>query len=181
MKKDQKEKVATFAGGCFWCTEAVFRKLKGVKKVMSGYTGGKLKNPTHEQVCSGVSGHTESIQIAYYPKKISYSDLLYIFFRVHDPTTKNRQGHDAGPQYRSAIFYHNERQKKSALKAKRDVLKLYKKPIVTEIRKFKAFFKAENYHQDYYKKNPKASYCTLVIDPKLVQVNKFLKSYLKRS
>lgn len=162
--------VATFAGGCFWCTEAIFKRLKGVLKVTSGYSGGDMENPTYEKVSSGKSGHAEAIQIEFDPKIISYERLLDIFWATHDPTTINRQGADIGAQYRSAIFYHNEDQKQKALKSKEDAERsgLVSKKIVTQIIPFAKFYTAEEYHQNYYDtyKNTNA-YCSLVIDPKI--------------
>ena len=169
---------ATFAGGCFWCTEAIFLRVKGVKKVVSGYSGGNTDNPSYEIVSGGISGHTEAIQIIFNPKIISYEDLLYIFFRTHDPTTMNRQGADVGTQYRSIIFYHDENQKKDAEKVKVDAQKLYNSPIVTETIPFNSFYPAENYHQNYYANNPEKAYCKLVIDPKIAKLQKDFKKYL---
>lgn len=170
---------ATFGGGCFWCTEAIFLRLKGADTVVSGYSGGDMDNPSYEKVSSGISGHTETIQIIFNPKIISYEVLLYIFFRTHDPTTMNRQGADVGTQYRSAIFYHNENQKKVAERAKKDAQKLYKNPIVTEVLPFENFYDAEEYHQNYYAQNPEKAYCKLVIDPKITKLQKDFKKYLK--
>ena len=176
----QKE-IATFAGGCFWCTEAIFTRLKGVKKTVSGYTGGNVEKPSYDQVSHGDTGHTEAIQVTYDPKIISYKDLLYIFWRTHDPTTINRQGADVGPQYRSMILYNSEEQKQKALASKEKVKKegIYKNPIVTEILPLESFYKAEDYHQNYYSKDPKKSYCRLVIDPKINKLQKDFKKYLK--
>lgn len=172
---------ATLAGGCFWCTEVIFKRIKGVEKVISGYSGGNIENPTYTKVSFGTTGHAEASQIFFDPKIISYKDLLYIFFRVHDPTTPNRQGADIGSQYRSMIFYHNEKQKKQALFSKKEVEKegIYKNPIVTDIAPLKAFYPAEDYHQDYYEKNPEKLYCKLVIDPKLKKLRKEFQKYLK--
>ena len=171
--------IATFAGGCFWCTEAIFKMLKGVKEVTPGYSGGTTDKPTYEQVSSSSTGHAEAIQITFDPKLISYEDLLYVFFRTHDPTTPNRQGADVGPQYRSVVFCHNEVQKELAQKAKEEFEKEIKTPVVTEITPYKNFFKAEGYHQDYYEENKNASYCKLVIDPKIEKLKKDFKKYLK--
>ena len=170
---------ATFAGGCFWCTEAIFLRLKGADTVVSGYSGGDMDNPSYEKVSSGISGHTETIQIIFNPKIISYEDLLYIFFRTHDPTTMNRQGADVGTQYRSAIFFHNDNQKREAEKTKEEAQTHFSDPIVTEIVPFKSFYKAENYHQNYYSQNPQKAYCKLVIDPKIIKLQKDFKKYLK--
>ena len=159
--------LATFGAGCFWCTEAVFGRLKGVTKVVSGYAGGAVPHPSYERVFSEKTGHAEAIQITFDPILITYKDLLYIFWRTHDPTTSNRQGQDVGEQYRSVIFYQNEEQKEQALKLKEEAQKIYSNPIVTQIVPFTNFYPAESYHQDYYAKNRQASYCQLVIDPKI--------------
>ena len=155
---------ATFGGGCFWCTEAVFQRLKGVKSVVSGYSGGKSKNPTYEQVCSGRTGHAEVIQITYDPKLVTYPELLEVFWKTHDPTTLNRQGNDRGTQYRSVIFYHNEEQEKLATeyKEKLDKSDAFKDPIVTEISPLKEFYRGEDYHQNYYNDNPSNPYCKMI-------------------
>jgi len=176
-----KTDTATFAAGCFWCVEAVFQELKGVLSVTSGYTGGNIKNPTYSEVCSGVTGHAEACQIIYDPKVISYDELLEAFWSSHDPTTLNRQGADQGTQYRSAIFYHNEQQKQlaEAYKAKLNAEKAFAKPIVTEISPAGAFYKAEDYHQNYYSENGNAPYCTFVIAPKLEKFRKVFKDKLK--
>lgn len=173
---------ATFGEGCFWCTEAVFERLKGVKSVTSGYSGGTVPNPTYEAVCTGKTGHAEVTQIVYDPEEISYQELLIVFFRTHDPTSLNRQGADTGTQYRSVIFYHNEKQKDLAEFAKKKINeeKLYDKPIVTEISPFKAFYKAEDYHQNYYDNNPSQGYCVYVIAPKLEKFEKLFKDKLKK-
>src|SRR5437763_6347518 len=150
-----KTDTATFGTGCFWCTEAIFRELNGVLKVTSGYSGGTVANPTYQQVCSGETGHTECVQVVYEPEKISYDELLQVFFEVHDPTSLNRQGADVGTQYRSAVFYHNDEQKEKAEYYKTELNKegAYNKPIVTEIAPFEKFYPAENYHQEYYDNN----------------------------
>jgi len=158
---------ATFGAGCFWCVEAVFQRIPGVISVMPGYAGGTTPNPTYEEVCTGKTGHAEVAQITYDPTKTSYEKLLNVFWQAHDPTTLNRQGADVGTQYRSVIFYHDEKQKLIAEKSKAEVQKLFDDPIVTEIVPLKAFYKAENYHQNYYKNNPNAPYCVFVIKPKL--------------
>lgn len=169
-----KEETATLAGGCFWCTEAIFKRLKGVKSTTSGYSGGNKNNPAYEEVCKGTTGHAESIQIKFDPKIISYELLLEVFFKLHDPTTLNRQGNDVGPQYRSVIFYHNDNQRKTAedVKSKLDKSGKYQSRIVTEIVPFKNFFKAENYHQNYFDNNRTQPYCQLVIDPKIEKLYK---------
>ena len=171
---------ATFAGGCFWCTEGIFKMIKGIKEVTSGYSGGNMDNPTYEQVASNITNHTESIQIKFDPKTINYKDLLYIFFRTHDPTTLNRQGADVGSQYRSVIFYADEAERKTAQNALNEAQKEYDRPIVTEIVPLENFYEAEGYHQDYYKKNPNKPYCKLVIDPKIQKLRKNFKEYLKK-
>ncbi len=161
---------ATLAGGCFWCTEAIFKRLKGVESVMSGYTGGLTENPTYEEVSSGGSGHAEAIQIEFNPKVISFDKILEVFWATHDPTTLNQQGNDFGTQYRSAIFYHDEKQKQVAEKSMKDLQALgkLKSQIVTKLEPFTKFYKAEGYHQDYYERNKESnSYCPVVIDPKI--------------
>ena len=163
---------ATIAGGCFWCTEAIFQRLKGVTKVTPGYSGGKVENPTYEQVCSGNTGHAEAIQVNFDPKIISYEKLLEVFFKLHDPTTPNRQGNDTGTQYRSSIFYHTEEQKKTAEKVKGEIQKLHNDKIVTEIVPFKNFYEAENYHKNYYENYKSQPYCQLVINPKITKLYK---------
>ncbi|MGD0174763.1 MAG: peptide-methionine (S)-S-oxide reductase MsrA [Anaerolineales bacterium] len=167
---------ATFAAGCFWCVEAVFQDVRGVERVVSGYTGGKKTNPTYEEVSSGMTGHAEALQIDFDPKVVSYKDLLEIFFHTHDPTTLNRQGPDVGTQYRSAIFYHSEEQRKAAEEIKHaiDAEGVWPLPIVTEIVPFTVFYKAEDYHQNYFKNNPNQMYCRLTINPK---VRKFRIAY----
>jgi peptide-methionine (S)-S-oxide reductase len=165
---------ATLAGGCFWCTEAIFKRLKGVTSVMPGYSGGTLANPTYDRVCSGDTGHAESIQITFDPKIISFEKILIVFFHLHDPTTLNRQENDIGTQYRSAIFYHNETQKAAAEKAKSEVA-----GAVTEITEFTNFYPAEDYHRDYYAKNSYQPYCQMVIDPKIQKLMKEFASDLK--
>ena len=165
---------ATFGSGCFWCTEAIFQQLKGVVKVESGYSGGARPNPTYDQVCSGATGHAEVTQITYDPAVITFEDLLEVFWKTHDPTTLNRQGADVGTQYRSVIFYHNETQKQLAesYKTKLDASGAWNNPIVTEISTYKAFYKAEDHHQNYYNNNKRAPYCTFVIGPKLEKFEK---------
>lgn len=164
--------LATFAGGCFWCTEAVFQRLKGVEKVTAGYTGGKIPNPSYEQVCTGTTGHAEAIQINFDPNIISYATLLEVFLKLHDPTTLNQQGNDVGTQYRSAIFYHSDEQKTTAEKAVEEAQKYYKDKIVTEITQATSFYSAEEYHQKYYDKNSQYGYCQYVIDPKIKKLYK---------
>ena len=173
--------VATFGTGCFWCSEAIFEQLKGVELVISGYSGGTVKNPTYQEVCTGKTGHAEVVQITFDPSIISFKDLLEVFWKTHDPTTLNRQGNDIGTQYRSVIFYHNEEQKKLAeeYKKKLDNAGIYDDPVVTEISPFKAFYKAEDYHQEYYDHNKTQPYCNLVITPKLDKFKKVFKDKLK--
>ncbi len=173
--------VATFAGGCFWCTEAVFQKLKGVSKVVSGYTGGKTKDPTYEQICQGDTGHAEAIEVTFDPKVISYAELLEVFWRTHDPTTLNRQGADSGTQYRSAIFYHSDKQKElaEAYKKKITEAKVFDNPIVTEITAASKFYPAEDYHQNYYKLNANKPYCRVTIGPKVEKLKAVFKDKLK--
>lgn len=171
---------ATFASGCFWCTEAVFQRLKGVESVASGYTGGSVENPSYEAVCSGKTGHAEAIQIRFNPKEISYETLLEVFFKTHDPTTLNRQGGDVGTQYRSAIFYGNDDQKKSAEAIKKKAGAWWPDPIVTEISPAAIFYPAEAYHQNYYNLNPGQGYCRAVINPKLAKFRKEFGKLLKK-
>jgi peptide-methionine (S)-S-oxide reductase len=170
---------ATLAGGCFWCVEAVFKEVIGVENVISGYTGGTTVNPTYEQVCSGKTGHAETVQISFDTSKISYREILEIFFSIHDPTTVNRQGADVGTQYRSAIFYRSEHQKGVAeeLIAGLNKAHLWKKPIVTQIVPLHIFYPAEDYHQGYFSQHPEQGYCQMVISPKL---SKFRQQWLKR-
>ena len=165
---------AIFAGGCFWCVEAIFSQLNGVSEVISGYSGGKIKNPTYEQICTGKTDHAEVCKIIFNPDVISYEELLKVFWETHDPTTINQQGADIGSQYRSVVFYTDDDQKKIAndYKSQLDDDDVFKKPIVTEITKFEKFYKAEDYHQEYYKNNSNAPYCRLVIKPKLDKFNK---------
>lgn len=173
---DNVRLLATFGNGCFWCTEAIFEQLKGVKRVEAGYAGGTVKYPSYEKVCSGNTGHAEVIRLKYDPNTISYRELLDVFFYTHDPTTLNRQGGDHGTQYRSAIFYHNESQKMEAEKIISDLEKenVYDNPIVTEVVPINNYYVAENYHQDYYNNNKNQGYCRAVINPKL---DKFVKKY----
>lgn len=171
--------VATLAGGCFWCVEAIFEDLRGVDSVMPGYAGGEVANPTYEQVCTGTTGHAEAVQIIFDPKVVTYGDLLRIFLTTHDPTTLNRQGADVGTQYRSAIFTHSDTQAKAAREAIAEVTreKLYRDPIVTEVTPFTNFYPAEEYHRDYFARNPQQAYCRAVIAPK---VSKFRAKYRDR-
>jgi peptide-methionine (S)-S-oxide reductase len=173
---------ATFGAGCFWCVEAVFQGLKGVEHVASGYSGGQVVNPTYRQVCSGVTGHAEVVQIRYDPSKISYAELLEIFWGTHDPTTRNRQGNDVGPQYRSVIFAHNDAQQKLAehYREKLNASEAFSGTIVTEIVPFRAFFRAEDYHQNYFKLNEGMPYCQIVIQPKMEKLNMVFRDKLKQ-
>ncbi|MCA9065600.1 MAG: peptide-methionine (S)-S-oxide reductase MsrA [Planctomycetaceae bacterium] len=172
---------ATFGGGCFWCTEAVFLRVKGVSRVVSGYAGGKTPNPTYKQVCTGLTGHAEVIQIEYDPAVITYEQLLDIHLHTHDPTTLNRQGADTGTQYRSAIFYHDEQQKAAARKAiaKVNADQDFDDPLVTTIEKLDKFYPAEDYHQDYFAQNPGNPYCQVVVGPKVAKFQKRYKALLK--
>jgi peptide-methionine (S)-S-oxide reductase len=169
--------IATLGGGCFWCIETLYQDLKGVSKVESGYSGGHVNNPTYREICEGTTGHAEVIQVTFDPALISYRDLLDIFFTVHDPTTLNRQGNDVGTQYRSVIYYHNDTQKAIALEAKQAAAPIWERPIVTEVTELGVFYKAEYYHQNYYKDNPNQGYCRVIIAPK---VSKFREKYFNR-
>lgn len=181
VKVKEGMEVATLAGGCFWCTEAVFLEIKGVEKVVSGYIGGKTINPTYKEICTGETGHAEAIQITFNPKEVAYEDLLEIFFGTHDPTTLNRQGADVGTQYRSEIFYHSETQKTKAENYIQllEKEKLYDKKIVTKVSSATVFYPAEDYHQNYYNQNSSQGYCQMVIAPKLEKLRKYYKSKLK--
>lgn len=171
--------MATLGGGCFWCLEAVYDDLRGVTDVVSGYAGGHVPHPTYEQVCSKMTGHAEVIQVTFDPAKISFREILEVFFTIHDPTTRNRQGNDVGPQYRSAIFYHDDEQRKTAEAVMQEVeaAQLWPAPLVTEVTALDTFYPAEAYHQEYFKTHPNAMYCQLVIAPK---VTKFRKKYLDK-
>jgi peptide-methionine (S)-S-oxide reductase len=166
--------VATLAGGCFWCMEAVFQRLRGVERVVSGYTGGQVANPSYQAVCTGATGHAESVQITFDPAVITYKELLDFFFAFHDPTTQDRQGPDEGPQYRSAIFYHSPAQRAAAVQAIADFEAegVFPNPIVTEIGAAEVFYPAEAYHQDYFNRNPDKGYCQAVISPKVAKLRK---------
>ncbi len=173
---------ATFGTGCFWCTEAIFQQLKGVKKATSGYSGGHVINPSYKEVCEGTTGHAECIQVVYDPAQISFEELLEVFWQAHDPTTLNRQGNDVGPQYRSAIFYHNEQQKEKAEHYKKELndKKVFDSPVVTEISPASKFYVAEEYHQNYYNNNSDQPYCYFVIKPKLDKIQKVFQSKIKK-
>ncbi len=179
MNQGVSLEVATLAGGCFWCIEAVFREIDGVDNVVSGYTGGATVNPTYQQVCTGRTDHAEAVQVSFNPAQISYREILEIFFSVHDPTTLNQQGVDTGTQYRSVIFYHNEQQKVIAEELIGELNKahLWRKPIVTQIVALDTFYPAEDYHREYFSQHPEQPYCQMVISPK---VNKFRKQWGKR-
>lgn len=181
MEKNTSLETATFGSGCFWCTEAIFLNVEGVEKVVSGYTGGKVKNPTYKEVCSGLTGHAEVVQLTFDPAVVSYEQLLEVFWQTHDPTTLNQQGADVGTQYRSVIYYHSEAQKKSAeyYKKRLDEEGAFARPIVTEISKATVFYPAEDYHQNYYNLNGNAPYCTFVIRPKLEKFKKAFEGMLK--
>jgi peptide-methionine (S)-S-oxide reductase len=176
MNQEVKLEVATLAGGCFWCIEGVFREVNGVDNLISGYTGGTTVNPTYDEVCTGKTGHAEAVQVSFNPSKISYREILEIFFSIHDPTTLNRQGADIGTQYRSAIFYSDDRQKAIAEQFIQELnkTKFWSDPIVTEVAPLRAFYVAEDYHQKYFEKNPEQAYCRMVITPKMT---KFRKQY----
>lgn len=173
--------LATLGGGCFWCIEAFYQQIIGIEKVVSGYAAGEMNNPTYQDVCTGTSGHAEVIQLSFNPQLISYADIIYIFWHIHDPTTKNRQGADIGSQYRSIILYHDEEQQAIAEKSKQNMDRsdLWHDPIVTEIMPFTQFFTAEQYHQNYYRNNPNQPYCTVVINPKMEKFRKTFANKLK--
>jgi peptide-methionine (S)-S-oxide reductase len=177
MYMEQNEEIATLAGGCFWCLEAVFADLRGVSRVVSGYAGGHVENPTYRAVCDGTTGHAEVVQITFDPRVASYRELLEVFFTIHDPTTLNRQGGDVGTQYRSAIFYHSPEQRETAAQviAELDAARVWDAPIVTEVVPLDVFYPAEDYHQEYYRNNASQPYCRAVIAPK---VAKFRQKYL---
>jgi peptide-methionine (S)-S-oxide reductase len=179
MSAQPARELATLGGGCFWCLEAVYKDLKGVESVVSGYAGGHAENPTYEQVCGGRTGHVEVVQIAFDPQVVSYRDILDVFFTIHDPTTKDRQGADVGPQYRSIILYHSPEQRAAAAAAIAELESkgVWRAPIVTEVVPLEKFYPAEEYHHDYFERNPRQRYCQIVIAPK---VAKFRKEYLAR-
>jgi len=171
--------VATLGGGCFWCLEAVYSQLRGVSQAVSGYSGGHVQNPTYEQICSKTTGHAEVVQVTYEDTEVTFGDLLDIFFTIHDPTTLNRQGNDVGPQYRSAIFYHDEEQKRIAQEKIQEFSALWSDPIVTEITALDQFYPAENYHQNYFVNNPYQPYCQVVVAPKVAKFRKKFFGQLK--
>ena len=177
------QEIATLGGGCFWCLDPIYAELVGVEKVVVGYSGGKIKNPTYQQVSSKTTGHAEVVQVTFDPGVISYDEILKIFFTYHDPTTLNRQGGDVGPQYRSVIFYHDDTQRETAERVIREIAaeQIWSDPIVTEISPFEEFFIAEDYHQDYFKRNPEQGYCRVVIAPKVVKFRKSYANQLKQT
>ena len=179
---ESKSSTATFGGGCFWCTEAVFLRLRGVKKVTSGYTGGTVANPTYRQVCDGTTGHAEVVQIEFDPGVITYDQLLDVFFHTHDPTTLNRQGADEGTQYRSAVFYHDDKQLKAAkaMIEKLDKSDTFDDPIVTTLEELKTFYPAEDYHQNYFALNSRQPYCQVVVGPKVAKFRERYRALLKK-
>jgi peptide-methionine (S)-S-oxide reductase len=181
MEAKTELKQATFGSGCFWCSQAIFLRLDGVEKVVSGYSGGRVENPTYEQVCTGTTGHAESIQITYDPSRVSFDHLIEVFWKMHDPTTQDRQGNDIGTQYRSVIFYHDAEQKNLAesYKMQLEDEHIWNRPIVTEIVPFTRFWPAESYHQDYYEHNPSQSYCNFVITPKIEKFEKIFRDRVK--
>jgi len=174
---------ATLAGGCFWCLEAVFDEIKGVESVESGYAGGNVPNPNYRDVCTGMTGHAEVVQVTFDPSVVSYRDLLNVFFGIHDPTTMNRQGADVGTQYRSAIFYHNDEQKATAEQLIKELndQHIWDRPIVTEVARFDKFYVAEGYHQEYYANNPYQPYCMAVVAPKVAKFRKHFMEMLKKT
>lgn len=182
MDSHEKHQVATLAGGCFWCIEAVFNDLQGVQSAISGYAGGRVSNPSYQQVCSGTTGHAEAVQVTFDPQAISYRELLEIFFTVHDPTTLNRQGPDVGPQYRSAVFYHDEEQRATAEQVMGEVeaAGIWDAPLVTELAPLDRFYPAEDYHQEYFANNPYQPYCQVVVAPKVVKFRKQFADRLRR-
>jgi peptide-methionine (S)-S-oxide reductase len=182
QSQSKKEAVATLAGGCFWCTEAVFERMRGVNDVVSGYIGGHVPFPTYEQVCGKRTGHAEAVEVYYDPTKTTYEELLEVFFKTHDPTTLNRQGNDEGPQYRSSVFYHDDAQKKAAEKyiAKLNDSGEYNRPIVTKLEKATKFYPAEEYHQDYFRRNPNAGYCQIVVKNKVRKFNREFGDKIKK-
>ena len=181
IKTQEGMEIATFAGGCFWCTEALFLEVKGVEKVVSGYIGGTVKNPSYREISTGTTGHAEAIQITFNPKEVAFEDILEMFFGTHDPTTLNRQGADVGTQYRSEVFYHSQEQKDKVEKYIEllEKEKLYSNPIVTKVSSATIFYPAEDYHQNYYNQNSGQGYCQMVIAPKLEKLRKYYKSKLK--
>lgn len=182
LEKEQGLEKATLGGGCFWCTEAVYKEMNGVVEVVPGYSGGHIKNPSYKEVCTGRTGHAEVVQITYNPEVVSFSEILEVFFKTHDPTTLNRQGNDVGTQYRSAVFYHNPEQKQTAEKVielfQQDAV--YDDPIVTEVTAFDVFYVAEDYHHNYFERNKNQPYCQFVVAPKVDKFKKIFKEKLKK-
>ena len=176
-----RTETATLGGGCFWCLEAVFEMVRGVHKVVSGYSGGHVRDPSYEQVCTGTTGHAEVVQVSFDPEVLPYEELIEMFFAFHDPTTLDRQGADVGPQYRSVVFYHSPEQEETARRviAKLEAEGVWDRPIVTQVKPFAEFFPAEDYHQGYYRKNPDAAYCAVVISPKVARLRREYSSRLK--
>jgi peptide-methionine (S)-S-oxide reductase len=179
---DHNREIATLGGGCFWCLDGVFKDLRGVEKVESGYTGGHLKNPSYQAVCTGTTGHAEVVQLTFNPNEVSFKEILEVFFTIHDPTTLNRQGYDEGTQYRSAIFYHSPEQKEVAQQviAELNVAKIWGNPIVTEVTPIGDFYVAEGYHQNYFENNPNQPYCRAVVEPKVAKFRKYFFEKLKK-
>lgn len=179
IQSTHEKEIATLGGGCFWCLEAVYQEFRGVEKVVSGYSGGHVENPSYKQVTTGRTGHAEVVQLTFDPLIVSFREILDVFFTIHDPTQLNRQGNDIGPQYRSAIFYHDQQQKNTAQQVIQELedQDLWGKPIVTEVTPFETFYRAEDYHQNYYKDNPYQPYCQMVVKPK---VAKFRKKYMEK-
>lgn len=182
MPRHHVTETATLGGGCFWCLEAIFNELRGVEKVESGYSGGSVPNPSYQEVCTGTTGHAEVVHITFSPEIISFREILEIFFTIHNPTTLNRQGADVGTQYRSVIFYHTQEQEKVAQEviAELEAAKLWDSPIVTEIAPFTAFYPAEEYHKEYFRRNPEEAYCRIVIEPKVAKIRKQYLTKLKK-
>lgn len=182
MMNNNNLELATFASGCFWCIEAIFQRIEGVEKVVSGYSGGHVKNPTYKEICQGTTGHAEVCQLSYNPNIVSFEELLEVFWQTHDPTTLNRQGNDVGTQYRSAVFYHNDEQKALAIKYKEklDESGAFRNQIVTEINAYKNMYVAEDYHQNYFNENGSQPYCSFIIQPKVEKFEKIFKDKLKK-
>ena len=182
MTATPQREVATLAGGCFWCLEAAFQDLRGVERVQSGYAGGRVANPSYEQVCTGTTGHAEVVQITFDPRVVSFDDLLHVFFTIHDPTTLNRQGADVGTQYRSAIYYHTPEQRAAAERVIAELQRehVWDDAIVTELKPLESFYPAEEYHRDYFRRNPNQGYCSAVIAPKVAKVRKIYLDKLKQ-
>jgi peptide-methionine (S)-S-oxide reductase len=172
--------IATLGGGCFWCTEAVFQQMKGVQSVESGYTGGQVPNPSYEQVCEGTTGHAEVVRLAFDPAVVSFREILEVFFTIHDPTTLNRQGNDVGTQYRSVIYYHSPQQQEIARQVISEMANVWDAPIVTELSPAETFYKAESYHQNYFRQNPMQGYCAFIVAPKVAKFRKTFSDRIKQ-